>query len=152
LGWPYPMAGRSRPRPGARRRAVDTGPAPVARRPAAASPGQARDGGVRRRSRVTVSPASRLGLFHGYPSPGCFDELIGPDGSPYPAFRRCVGMLGALSPDEFARAHTLAEVSLLNQGVTFSVYKDPSGTEKIFPFCLIPRIISARDWAYVERG
>src|SRR5262249_53384932 len=45
-----------------------------------------------------------------------------------------------------------AELALLNQGVTFSVYDDARGTEKIFPFCLIPRIISAADWAALARG
>src|SRR5205807_132755 len=39
-----------------------------------------------------------------------------------------------------------------NQGVTFSVYADEKGAEKIFPFCLLPRIVSASDWAHLERG
>src|SRR5262249_16229451 len=61
-------------------------------------------------------------------------------------------MLAALSLDELARLQSLAELALLNQGVTFSVYNDARGTEKIFPFCLIPRIISAADWAALARG
>ncbi len=36
--------------------------------------------------------------------------------------------------------------------MTFSVYSDQRGTEKIFPFCTIPRVIAAKDWAHVERG
>ena len=50
-------------------------------------------------------------------------------------------------PDELARAQVLAETALLNQGVTFSVYGDTRGTEKIFPFCLVPRLIAAADFA-----
>ncbi len=93
------------------------------------------------------------GLLAGYAAAsGCFDELIGEGGLPRAEFRRCLEMLAALTPDEFARAQALAELALLNQGVTFSVYKDSRGTEKIFPFCLIPRLIAARDWAHVERG
>jgi uncharacterized circularly permuted ATP-grasp superfamily protein len=93
------------------------------------------------------------GLLAGYPSlPGCFDELIGDGGSPRPEFRASLDMLAALTADEVARVQGLAELALLNQGVTFSVYQDTRGTEKIFPFCLIPRIISARDWAGLERG
>ncbi|HUS65110.1 MAG TPA: circularly permuted type 2 ATP-grasp protein [Kofleriaceae bacterium] len=83
---------------------------------------------------------------------GCYDELMGPDGAPRPAFRRSLDMLAAMSPDEFARLQALAERSLLNQGVTFNVYKDARGTEKIFPTCMIPRIIAAADWRALERG
>ncbi|HEY6877936.1 MAG TPA: circularly permuted type 2 ATP-grasp protein [Polyangiales bacterium] len=53
---------------------------------------------------------------------------------------------------EFARYQSLAELSLFNQGVTFSVYSDQQGTEKIFPICLVPRVIGAAEWARVERG
>jgi uncharacterized circularly permuted ATP-grasp superfamily protein len=58
----------------------------------------------------------------------------------------------AVQPGELARAQALAERSLLNQGVTFSVYDDQRGAEKIFPFCLVPRVVSAADWLGVERG
>lgn len=93
------------------------------------------------------------GLLDDYAPPaGAFDELIGPDGQPRDDFRHCLGALAALGPDEFARAQQLAERCLLNQGVTFSVYQDARGAEKIFPFCLIPRLISAHDWARLERG
>ncbi len=93
------------------------------------------------------------GLLAGYPAvSGCFDELIGEGGAPRPEFRRSLDMLAALSPDEFARTQGLAELALLNQGVTFCVYQDTRGTEKILPFCLIPRMISSRDWAPLERG
>ncbi|WP_245678616.1 circularly permuted type 2 ATP-grasp protein [Chondromyces crocatus] len=70
-----------------------------------------------------------------------------------------------MSLRDFARAQQLAEIALLNQGVTFSVYADGRGKslgqladgksrqlEKIFPFCLVPRLISAADWHHLERG
>jgi uncharacterized circularly permuted ATP-grasp superfamily protein len=92
-------------------------------------------------------------LFADYPVlPGTFDELIAQGGVPRPEFRRVVELLGDRSPDDFARAQALAERSLLNQGVTFSVYSDNRGTEKIFPFCLVPRMVSAAAFAHVERG
>jgi uncharacterized circularly permuted ATP-grasp superfamily protein len=94
-----------------------------------------------------------MSLLTAYPAiAGCFDELIGSDGAPRPEFRACLDMLAAFSADDLARAQSLAELALLNQGVTFSVYKDARGTEKIFPFCVIPRMISAADWARLERG
>ncbi|MBL8112411.1 MAG: circularly permuted type 2 ATP-grasp protein, partial [Acidobacteria bacterium] len=60
--------------------------------------------------------------------------------------------LGATDAEQFARSQALAELSLLNQGVTFSVYADSRGTEKIFPFDLVPRIVAAADWKLLERG
>jgi len=99
----------------------------------------------------TLDPSATL--LAGYtPLPGTYDELILPDGTPRPEMGRCLELVFSHSPDRFARAQALAELALLNQGVTFSVYKDSRGTEKIFPFCLIPRIVTAADWAPVERG
>jgi uncharacterized circularly permuted ATP-grasp superfamily protein len=57
-----------------------------------------------------------------------------------------------MTPEELARLQGLSEIALMNQGVTFSVYSDSRGTEKIFPFCLIPRLISAGDFAQLEKG
>ncbi|MEZ0311545.1 MAG: circularly permuted type 2 ATP-grasp protein [Myxococcota bacterium] len=83
---------------------------------------------------------------------GTFDELCSADGAPRQAFRRALESLGRLTPEEFTRCQNLAELALLNQGVTFSVYADNRGAEKIFPFCLVPRMIAAADWAKLERG
>ena len=86
------------------------------------------------------------------PPAGTFDELIDATGEPRPDFARTLELLGGRTVGEFARAQALAEVALMNQGVTFSVYTDQRGTEKIFPFCLLPRMVAARDWLHVERG
>ena len=92
-------------------------------------------------------------LFEGYePLPGTWDELFTEQGAPRPAFRKAIDAIGARSGAEFSACQALAERALLNQGVTFSVYSDQRGTEKIFPFCLVPRMISAADWAHIERG
>jgi uncharacterized circularly permuted ATP-grasp superfamily protein len=92
-------------------------------------------------------------LFVGYrPLPGTWDELVADDGTPRAHARAALSTLSALRPDEFARYQSLAELSLYNQGVTFSVYSDQRGTEKIFPICLVPRVIDATEWAEVERG
>ncbi|APR76923.1 hypothetical protein A7982_02270 [Minicystis rosea] len=98
------------------------------------------------------------GLFTDYPViPGSFDELVarGEGGSTFalrPEFARALSQLDAESPEAFARSQALAELALLNQGVTFSVYSDNRGTEKIFPFCLVPRMVSAASFAHLERG
>ncbi len=93
-----------------------------------------------------------MSLFDGYqPLPGAFDEIVTADG-PRPAFRRVLEQLDRMTTDELARHQQLAELALLNQGVTFSVYADNRGTEQIFPFCAVPRLVSAADFAHLERG
>jgi uncharacterized circularly permuted ATP-grasp superfamily protein len=101
-----------------------------------------------------MMPPVPLGsLFSDYrPFTGTYDELFTPDGAARPDVARLAAAFAGLSPDAFARAQSLAELAFLNQGVTFSVYADKQGAEKIFPFCLMPRIISAGDWAKLERG
>jgi uncharacterized circularly permuted ATP-grasp superfamily protein len=92
-------------------------------------------------------------LFSDYaPITGTYDELFQAPGQPRASFAHAVPALDQRSPDEFGRLQALSELALLSQGVTFSVYSDARGTEKIFPFCLMPRLISGADWAQVERG
>src|SRR5476651_402450 len=92
-------------------------------------------------------------LLDGYhPLAGTHDELFAPDGSFRPAFTRAASSLSQRTAEEYARSQSLAERALLNQGVTFSVFKDSEGSEKIFPFCLLPRLIAGDDWAQLERG
>ena len=91
-------------------------------------------------------------LFERYENlPSTYDELF-EAGVPRPTFQRVIELLDALGKDQLARAQAIAENTLLQQGVTFSVYGDSRGVEKIFPFCLLPRLIAAADWARLERG
>ncbi len=96
------------------------------------------------------------GLFDAYPAlPGTYDEMFdGPDGqrAARAVFQRITQLLARMTTDELSRAQALAESALLQQGVTFSVYGDARGTEKIFPFCLLPRLIAAEDFRRIERG
>ena len=92
-------------------------------------------------------------LFDGYhPLPGAYDELFEQPGEVRHEFQRAAGALAPWTRSAFATAQGLAERALLDQGVTFSVYSDLRGTEKIFPFCLVPRLVAASDWARLERG
>jgi uncharacterized circularly permuted ATP-grasp superfamily protein len=92
-------------------------------------------------------------LFAGYqPLPGAYDELFAGPGEVRPEFRRAAAALEARSVPEFAHRQALAEKALLDQGVTFSVYSDSRGAEKIFPFCLLPRLVGATEWSRLEHG
>ena len=102
---------------------------------------------------ASLPEAASLPLFAAYaPLAGTYDELFDGTGAVRPTLRQPLAALLRARPDEISRAQALAERSFLDQGVTFSVYSDTRGAEKIFPFCLVPRIVSAADWRSVERG
>ena len=90
--------------------------------------------------------------FAGYNTDGFYDEMFAPDGSPRPAAQMLVERIETFPEGELARRHIAAEHALLRMGITFNVYADEQGIEKIFPFDLIPRIIDANEWEWIERG
>ena len=65
---------------------------------------------------------------------------------------RSTQVIDALPAGEIERRQRSAERALLAMGITFNVYGDDAGTERIFPFDLIPRIVSAAEWRTIERG
>src|SRR5215213_9796883 len=77
--------------------------------------------------------------------------FTGPN-TPRPHYAAVAARLKALGPSAFQKRVRMADVSFRNQGITFTVYKDAAGVEKIFPFDLVPRIIPADEWATIERG
>jgi uncharacterized circularly permuted ATP-grasp superfamily protein len=93
-------------------------------------------------------------LFTDYrPLDGSFDELFDEAGRVRPEAERAVRLLDALGPKEFKARQKLADSTFLKSGITFSVYSDQSaGAERIFPFDLIPRIVSGAVWSRARRG
>ena len=83
---------------------------------------------------------------------GFYDEMLAAAGEPRPAYRRLYEHLQQLGPRELARRHDLAIQMFRNHGITFAVYPDAQGTEKVFPFDIIPRVISAQTWRRLEAG
>jgi len=81
-----------------------------------------------------------------------FDEMYAADGGVRPHYRRLSERLGSLSVEEFDRRRAAVDLAFLRRGVTFTVYNDAEGTERIFPFDLIPRIIPAQEWSRIEAG
>ena len=90
--------------------------------------------------------------FDGYDVGDFYDEMFLPDGTPRPEARALVDRIEGLPRGEFMRRHTAAEQTLLNTGITFTVYGDDAGTERIFPFDVVPRIIPHDAWDPIERG
>ncbi len=69
-----------------------------------------------------------------------------------PHYRLLAERLARLALPEFERRRAAVDLAFLRRGVTFTVYNDAEGTERIFPFDLIPRIIPAQEWARLEAG
>ena len=90
--------------------------------------------------------------FDGYKTHGFYDELVAPDGKPRTLAAPLIKQINAISPKELRARQKAAELLLYQQGITFSVYGDKKGTEKIFPFDIIPRIVPADEWAVLEAG
>ena len=90
--------------------------------------------------------------FENYDPGQFYDELFQAPGKPRPDAIHLVDRIEALPTEEVHRRHRAAQVALFKLGVTFNVYSDDQGTEKIFPFDIIPRIVSADEWAVLERG
>ena len=91
-------------------------------------------------------------LDAGYETNGFYDEMLAGSGRPRPGYRRLYDQLNRLGPRELARRHELAIQMFRNHGITFAVYPDAQGTEKVFPFDIIPRVISAQTWRWLEAG
>jgi uncharacterized circularly permuted ATP-grasp superfamily protein len=87
-----------------------------------------------------------------YEQAGFFDEMLDKDGQARPHYRKFRQHFKALTPQEFELKRHSVDVAFLRQGITFNVYGDSAGTEKIFPFDLLPRIIPAKEWDFLERG
>jgi uncharacterized circularly permuted ATP-grasp superfamily protein len=101
-------------------------------------------------SKIKSQPLSRL--FKGYDREIFFDEMVAADGKVRPHYARFRELLQSLTTQEFDIKRQSVDLAFLRQGITFNVYGDSAGAEKIFPFDLLPRIIPAKEWEMIERG
>jgi uncharacterized circularly permuted ATP-grasp superfamily protein len=90
--------------------------------------------------------------FDGYDTGEFYDEMIVADGCARPGAMLLKERIEALSQGDLERRQQAAEAALLQMGVTFNVYGKEAGTEKIFPFDIVPRIVEASEWDWIERG
>ncbi len=90
--------------------------------------------------------------FANYQLDGSFDEMLDRAGNYRSHYRALYERLLELTPAELHRRQQSADVSFLNQGITFTVYGGDEGTERIFPYDLLPRIITRDEWATIEWG
>src|SRR5579862_8670351 len=81
-----------------------------------------------------------------------FDEMFAENGQPRACARTLVHNIQNLADGELVGRQRAAERALLQMGITFNVYGERAGAEKIFPFDLVPRIVPAAEWSRIERG
>ena len=98
-----------------------------------------------------VSTVERMALAE-YPLDGAYDEMFARGRKLHPHYGPLLEMLTSMPQAEIQRRKQEADLSFLNQGITFTVYGEDEGTERIFPYDLLPRIITAAEWGRVERG
>jgi uncharacterized circularly permuted ATP-grasp superfamily protein len=98
-------------------------------------------------SRIPLPPS-----FVNYQIDTAYDEMFASPGVPREHYRALHQTLLKLPPEELRRSQQAADLAFLHEGITFTVYGSKEGTERIFPNDLLPRIITAREWAKIEKG
>jgi uncharacterized circularly permuted ATP-grasp superfamily protein len=101
---------------------------------------------------VALPDWSMANFFSDYQVGDFFDEMFASPDTVRPHYSKILARFKEMEREEFERKRALAASTFLTQGVTFTVYNDEQGTERIFPFDLVPRIIPAAEWEFVERG
>ncbi|SEG60947.1 Uncharacterized conserved protein, circularly permuted ATPgrasp superfamily [Bryocella elongata] len=103
---------------------------------------------------VTSSATDPLSLdaLRDYHLDEAYDEMFEGEGALHEHYGPLLEHYAGLPPEEVQRRKQAADLSFLNQGITFTVYGRDEGTEKIFPYDMLPRIITSAEWERVERG
>jgi uncharacterized circularly permuted ATP-grasp superfamily protein len=91
-------------------------------------------------------------MFANYLLDAAYDEMFDRAGEPRPHCQALYQDLLAASVPELRDHQSEAEKTFLTQGITFTVYGDTQGTERIFPYDLLPRLITAAEWRVLEEG
>jgi uncharacterized circularly permuted ATP-grasp superfamily protein len=81
-----------------------------------------------------------------------FDEMHDDDGGPRPHYRVFDEWLRNTSEPVIQNKRREAEIAFHRVGITFSVYGEDSGNERLIPFDMVPRIVPAAEWRMLEAG
>ncbi len=87
-----------------------------------------------------------------YSAGDAYDELITSKGRARAVARGAIRYLGSLDDTELRERRDAAELAMRVMGITFTVYSEEGGIDRTWPFDIIPRIISAREWRRTEAG
>src|SRR6266404_2101191 len=103
-------------------------------------------------TKEAISHGRESMLLDNYDVEEFFDEMLSDPKDVRRHYAKFVQRFGTVGPDEFNRKRESIDLAFLRQGITFNVYGDSQGTERIFPFDLVPRIIPAAEWEHIEVG
>ena len=81
-----------------------------------------------------------------------YDEIFAQTNEAHPFSDYFVKEFNKLSLQDIKKANLLAEQFFLHEGITFNIYNDQSAEGKVFPMDVIPRIMSSREWDFIEKG
>ena len=98
------------------------------------------------------SKKSLRSILDKYDTGGFYDEIFESNSQVRSHAEPLTRHINSLNVAQLKKKQNAAELALLQQGVTFSVYGNQQGTEKVFPFDILPRIISASEWSSLEAG
>src|SRR3984957_4642907 len=90
--------------------------------------------------------------FRNYQFDSAYDEMFSAPGTPRAHYKALFQTLLELPPEELRKTQQAADLSFLHQGITFTVYGNDEGTERVFPNDLLPRIIPHQEWRKIENG
>ena len=92
------------------------------------------------------------GLFSSYDPGDFFCEMLGSAERPATHTIEIRSRLDRMRPSTLRRRARASDRELYNLGITFTVYSDKNAIDRVLPFDVIPRVISAEDWAHIESG
>ena len=81
-----------------------------------------------------------------------FDEVFDHRGHARPHYEALISILESFPKEDVERRERLQQLTLRSQGITFTVYGEKDGLERIFPFDFVPRIIPAAEWKGLQDG
>lgn len=81
-----------------------------------------------------------------------FDEMHGTDGQVRDVYETLARWFEQTPPDVLSNRFAEAEIFFRRIGITFAVYGDAQGTERLIPFDIVPRMLAAKEWAFLKKG
>jgi len=101
---------------------------------------------------AATRPSAFEQQLESYPLDHAYDEMCAPDGTLRPLYQDLMNVIANLPAAELQRLKQSADLSFLTQGITFTVYGQEEGTERIFPYDLVPRLVTGAEWKKIESG
>src|SRR6476620_5069449 len=101
---------------------------------------------------MEATSTAKADLFSTYQLGAVYDEMFAAAHEPRRHCRALFQRLSSLTPEEFRRRKAMADLSMLQDGVGFTVYRQEEGIERVWPMDPVPRIIPAEEWNHIERG